>query len=86
MSDDAKAMSEWITAVTRELGDVPLIGFAGAPFTVATYAIEGKTGKTFADTKRLLYERPDDARRLLAVIADATVSALEKARDAAFDF
>jgi uroporphyrinogen decarboxylase len=63
---------ETIAAVTRELGDVPLIGFAGAPFTVATYAIEGKTGKTFAETKRLLYERPDDARRLLAVIAEAT--------------
>ena len=63
---------ETIAAVTRELGDVPLIGFAGAPFTVATYAIEGKTGKTFAETKRLFYERPDDARRLLAVIAEAT--------------
>jgi uroporphyrinogen decarboxylase len=63
---------ETIAAVTRELGDTPLIGFAGAPFTVATYAIEGKTGKTFAETKRLFYERPDDARRLLAVIAEAT--------------
>jgi uroporphyrinogen decarboxylase len=63
---------ETIAAVTRELGDTPLIGFAGAPFTVATYAIEGKTGKTFAETKRLLYQRPDDARRLLAVIAEAT--------------
>ncbi len=63
---------ETIAAVTRELGDVPLIGFAGAPFTVATYAIEGKTGKTFAETKRLFYERPDDARRLLAIIAEAT--------------
>src|SRR5436305_928369 len=63
---------ETIAAVTRELGDVPLIGFAGAPFTVATYAIEGKTGKTFAETKRLFYERPDDAHRLLSVIAEAT--------------
>jgi uroporphyrinogen decarboxylase len=63
---------ESIQMLRRELGDTPLIGFAGAPFTVATYAVEGKTGKSFAETKRLFYERPDDAHRLLAVIADAT--------------
>ena len=40
--------------------ETPLIGFAGAPFTVATYAIEGKTSKRFLETKKLLYQQPAD--------------------------
>jgi len=63
---------ETIQQVRRDLGDTPLIGFAGAPFTVATYAIEGKTAKTFSETKKLFYREPEMARRLLALIADAT--------------
>ena len=38
---------------------VPVIGFAGAPFTVASYAIEGGSSRHFVDTKRLMYEHPD---------------------------
>ncbi|HVV52972.1 MAG TPA: uroporphyrinogen decarboxylase [Polyangia bacterium] len=63
---------ETIARANEGLGGTPLIGFAGAPFTVATYAIEGKTSKSFGETKRLFYERPDDARRLLGTIAEAT--------------
>jgi uroporphyrinogen decarboxylase len=63
---------ETIVAARKELGDAPLIGFAGAPFTVATYAIEGRTSKTFAETKALFYRHPDEARRLLALIGEAT--------------
>jgi uroporphyrinogen decarboxylase len=61
-----------ITAARRELGDTPLIGFAGAPFTVATYAIEGKTSKSFSETKALFYRHPAEATRLMQLIADAT--------------
>jgi uroporphyrinogen decarboxylase len=64
---------ETIELVRRELGaETPLIGFAGAPFTVATYAIEGKTGKTFAATKSFFYRYPAEARRLLTLIGEAT--------------
>jgi uroporphyrinogen decarboxylase len=63
---------ETIIGVRRELGDTPLIGFAGAPFTVATYAIEGKTSKTFAETKKFFYREPEAAHRLLALIGEAT--------------
>jgi uroporphyrinogen decarboxylase len=63
---------ESIQMLRRELGDTPLIGFAGAPFTVATYAIEGKTGKNFSETKTFFYREPDSARRLLALIGEAT--------------
>jgi uroporphyrinogen decarboxylase len=54
------------------LGDTPLIGFAGAPFTVATYAIEGKTSKRFIETKKLFLREPETARKLLATIGEAT--------------
>ena len=57
-------------------GKVPLIGFAGAPFTLLTYAVEGKTGKQFAETKRLLYTAPDVARLLLDKITDTVAAYL----------
>ena len=63
---------ETIGAVRRELPETPLIGFAGAPFTVATYAIEGRTSKSFAETKAFFYRHPEEARRLLATIGEAT--------------
>ncbi|HYK09647.1 MAG TPA: uroporphyrinogen decarboxylase [Gemmatimonadales bacterium] len=45
---------------------VPVIGFAGAPFTVASYAIEGGSSRHFVETKRLMYEHPDAWNALLA--------------------
>jgi uroporphyrinogen decarboxylase len=63
---------ETISKVRGQLGNTPLIGFAGAPFTVATYAIEGKTSKRFIETKKMFYRDPGAARRLLALIAEAT--------------
>ncbi len=66
-------VTETIRLVRKELPpEVPLIGFAGAPFTVATYAIEGKTGKTFGETKKFFYQHPAEAKRLLALIGEAT--------------
>jgi uroporphyrinogen decarboxylase len=51
---------------------VPLIGFAGAPFTLASYAIEGggDPTKTFARTKTLMHQTPDTWHRLLGTLAD----------------
>jgi len=76
---------ETITRLRPALGATPLIGFAGAPFTVATYAIEGKTSKTFAETKKFFYRQPDHARRLLAAIGEATRAYLEAQLDAGAD-
>jgi len=50
--------------------DVPLIGFAGAPFTLASYAIEGGASRTFTKTKRFMYQAPDTWHRLMAKLAD----------------
>lgn len=63
---------ETIRLLRTQLGDTPLIGFAGAPFTVATYAIEGKTSKRFIETKKLFYREPAAAHRLLETIEAAT--------------
>jgi len=57
-------------------GRVPLIGFAGSPWTVATYMVEGGSSRDFPTIKRLIYTRPDLAHRLLAVLADATTAYL----------
>jgi uroporphyrinogen decarboxylase len=63
---------ETIRLLRDQLGNIPLIGFAGAPFTTATYAIEGKTGKHFIETKKLFYRDPEAAHQLLGVIELAT--------------
>jgi uroporphyrinogen decarboxylase len=67
---------ETIRLLRGELGDTPLIGFAGAPFTVATYAIEGKTAKNFTETKGFFYRHPAEARQMLQLLADATADYL----------
>src|SRR6058998_2277536 len=50
--------------------DVPLIGFAGAPFTLASYAIEGGASRTFTKTKQFMYQTPDTWHLLLSKLAE----------------
>jgi uroporphyrinogen decarboxylase len=62
---------EAIRLVRRELADtVPLIGFAGAPFTLASYAIEGGHSSNFAATKSVMYQDPETWHRFAALLAD----------------
>jgi uroporphyrinogen decarboxylase len=58
-----------ITSLVAELGTTPLIGFAGAPFTVASYLVEGGPSKDHARTKAMMYGAPDVWDALLAKIA-----------------
>jgi uroporphyrinogen decarboxylase len=58
-----------IRMLRREL-DVPLIGFAGAPFTLASYAVEGGHSTSFAATKSLMYGDPEAWHRLAGLLAD----------------
>src|SRR5206468_10970737 len=60
-----------VRILTGEL-DVPLIGFAGAPFTLASYLIEGGPSRTYAHTKALMYTEPDTWPELLSTLADIT--------------
>jgi uroporphyrinogen decarboxylase len=50
--------------------DIPLIGFAGAPFTLASYAIEGGASRTFTKTKTLMYQAPNTWHLLMTKFAD----------------
>ena len=63
-----------VALIRRELaGRVPLIGFAGSPWTVATYMVEGGGSKTFGLIKRMMYESPQVLHRLLDVLARSTI-------------
>lgn len=61
-----------VRLIRRELaGRVPLIGFAGSPWTLATYMVEGGSSKDYARIKGLLYDQPDLLHRVLTVVAQA---------------
>jgi uroporphyrinogen decarboxylase len=62
---------ETIKLLRKEL-KVPLIGFSGAPFTLATYLIEGGSSKVFLETKRMAFQAPDLYHNLLAKITECT--------------
>ena len=57
-------------------GRVPLIGFAGSPWTLATYMVEGKGGTDFLNTKKMAYARPDLLHRILDITSQAVTAYL----------
>ena len=61
-----------IEVAVEQLGSVPLIGFAGAPFTVASYAIEAGSSKSFEKTKRFMYEQSDAWHLLMDRLVEYT--------------
>jgi uroporphyrinogen decarboxylase len=71
-------LMEAIRRIVREAGPaVPVLGFAGAPWTLACYMVEGRTKEGFATVKNLLYHHPDAFEALLCKIAQATVGYLK---------
>jgi uroporphyrinogen decarboxylase len=74
---------ETVRLVRRELpARVALIGFAGAPFTVASYVVEGGASRDFLHTKRLMYEAPAAWHRLMEILVEATATYLNGQIDA----
>ena len=73
--EDLQYVIDAIKLTKKELnGRVPLIGFAGAPWTIFSYMIEGSGSKTFSKAKKFLYTQPDLAHLLLQKITDSTIN------------
>ena len=75
--DDVSAITEAIGLLTGELGGTPLIGFAGAPFTLASYLVEGGPSRNHEHTKALMYSDEDLWHALMARLADISTAYLQ---------
>ncbi|MTB46607.1 uroporphyrinogen decarboxylase [Providencia sp. wls1950] len=63
-----------VRAIRKALnGDVPLIGFSGSPWTLATYMVEGGSSKAFTKIKKMMYEDPNTLHLLLDKLADSVI-------------
>ncbi|MFI5736537.1 uroporphyrinogen decarboxylase [Kribbella sp. NPDC051587] len=69
-------LTESVQELVRQLGDTPLIGFAGAPFTVASYLVEGGPSKDHAKTKALMHSDPKLWHALADRLADVAIACL----------
>ena len=75
VNDTLQYVFDAITLIKKELsGRVPLIGFAGAPWTILCYMVQGKGSKTFDEAKAFCYTQPETAHRLLQMITDTTIA------------
>ena len=75
---DLAYVADAIKITQNELnGRVPLIGFAGAPWTIFSYMIEGSGSKTFSKAKKMLYTEPGLSHKLLEMITDSTINYLK---------
>ncbi|RNG31365.1 uroporphyrinogen decarboxylase [Streptomyces botrytidirepellens] len=74
--DDVKYVTEAVGSLVGELGATPLIGFAGAPFTLASYLVEGGPSRNHEHTKALMYGDPELWADLLDRLADITATFL----------
>jgi uroporphyrinogen decarboxylase len=83
---DLKYVTDAISITKKELNwRVPLIGFAGAPWTIFSYMIEGKGSKTFSEARKFLYQEPAAAHDLLGKITDSTIAYLKAQIEAGVD-
>jgi uroporphyrinogen decarboxylase len=81
-AEDVSYVAESVRLLTAELGRTPLIGFAGAPFTLASYLIEGGPSRTYLKTKAMMYGDPVLWHALLSRLADITHAFLRTQIDA----
>ncbi len=80
--EDVPYVLETIKLLTREQLNVPLIGFAGAPFTLASYMIEGGPSKNYNKTKAFMYAEPKAWFAMMDKLADMTITYVKAQIDA----
>jgi uroporphyrinogen decarboxylase len=78
-------VSEAVSLLMQALGDVPLIGFAGAPFTLASYLVEGGPSRDHARTKAMMLSEPACWHALMEKLTDLTIEFLRVQLDAGVD-
>lgn len=75
-NDDLPFVAESIRILRREL-NVPLIGFAGAPFTLSAYLVEGGASRDYSRVRALMYSRPDLWKNLLQILTENVIRFLK---------
>ena len=79
-------VSEAVSVIKKNLkGRVPLIGFTGSPWTLATYMVEGGSSKSFSKVKGLMFENPNHMHQLLNVLAETVIDYLNNQIEAGAD-
>ncbi|MCY0880860.1 MAG: uroporphyrinogen decarboxylase, partial [Firmicutes bacterium] len=76
-SKDLPEELETVARVVHQLGETPLIGFAGAPFTLASYIVEGGPSRTYYETKRMMWTQPQIWQALMQKLAESAVVRLQ---------
>ncbi|GGK40850.1 uroporphyrinogen decarboxylase [Nocardia camponoti] len=84
-AEEVGAVAEGVRLLTKELGDTPLIGFAGAPFTLASYLVEGGPSKNHERTKAMMHADPETWHALLGALTDITIAFLQAQLAAGID-
>ena len=76
-SEKLRYVTDAVSLIRTELdGKVPLIGFSGSPWTLATYIVEGGSSKDYHHVKGMMYENPDALHRLLDILAKSVIAYL----------
>ncbi|MEV6657718.1 uroporphyrinogen decarboxylase [Nocardia fluminea] len=83
--EEVGAVTEGVRLLTGALGDTPLIGFAGAPFTLASYLVEGGPSKQHERTKAMMHADPKTWHALLGALTDITIAFLQAQLTAGVD-
>ena len=79
-------IADTVTNILQDLpNEIALIGFAGAPFTLASYAVEGRGSRNYVHVKKLMYQRPDAWHALMSKLTDSLASYLQLQIDAGVD-
>ncbi|OZF44063.1 uroporphyrinogen decarboxylase [Rhodococcus sp. 14-2470-1b] len=84
-TEQVQPVADAVALLTRELGETALIGFAGAPFTLASYLVEGGPSRNHEKTKALMRSDPQTWHTLLDTLADTTITFLKAQLAAGID-
>ncbi len=84
-ADAVAPVADAVGLLIGELGEVPLIGFAGAPFTLASYMVEGGPSRNHENTKAMMLGEPETWHALMTRLTDVTIGFLRAQLDAGVD-